>query len=397
LCRNSIGVAESSIRDDLGLTLTQSGWFLGAFFWTYALGQVPAGWLGQRWGTRQALYVYAAAWSLGAAMLGMADTLLLLLAAQGIAGAAQAGLFPCCVNTISHWIPVSRRAICCAFLSVGMQLGAAAAAVLTGVLIEAVHWRWTFLLYALPGLLWSMQFFDRFRDRPQDDPTVNDAELALIHGEDAPRRTGSEIHEPPPWLGMLTSPSLYFLCAQQMCRAAGYAFFATWFPTFLQETRGVDVEQSGYLQAAVFCASLLGGLSGGTVVDWLFRRTGSLRWSRGGMGFASTAACGALILSAFFTDETLSAVMLLAAGAFAAAFAGPCAYVTTIDLGGRHVPQVFAIMNMAGNLAAAATPVAVGWLFSRMENWNLILGLFAAVYLAAAVCWSLVDPGRKIG
>jgi hypothetical protein len=31
LCRNAVGVPESTIRDELGLTLEQSGWFMGVF------------------------------------------------------------------------------------------------------------------------------------------------------------------------------------------------------------------------------------------------------------------------------------------------------------------------------------------------------------------------------
>jgi len=42
---------------------------------------------------------------------------------------------------------------------------------------------------------------------------------------------------------------------------------------------------------------------------------------------------------------------------------GPCSYVATIDMGGRHIPQVFALMNMSGNFAAALTPVLMARFF----------------------------------
>src|SRR6185503_17711680 len=62
LCRNAVGVAESAIRKDLELTLEQSGWFMGAFFWSYAIFQVPSGWFAERVGSRIALSVSAAVW-----------------------------------------------------------------------------------------------------------------------------------------------------------------------------------------------------------------------------------------------------------------------------------------------------------------------------------------------
>ena len=82
--------------------------------------------------------------------------------------------------------------------------------------------------------------------------------------------------------------------------------------------------------------------------------------------------------------------------AFFAALAGPCAYSTAIDIGGRHVPQVFGVVNMCGNFAAASCPILVGWLFERTANWNLVLLLFAGVYFAASVFWVFLKPERKL-
>src|SRR6185369_1679552 len=58
LCRNAVGVSESTVREALGLTLEQSGWFMGAFFWTYAIFQIPSAWFSERVGTRVALGIF---------------------------------------------------------------------------------------------------------------------------------------------------------------------------------------------------------------------------------------------------------------------------------------------------------------------------------------------------
>ena len=79
-----------------------------------------------------------------------------------------------------------------------------------------------------------------------------------------------------------------------------------------------------------------------------------------------------------------------------ASLGGVGATAAVLDIAGKHVPQVFAIMNMAGNLAAAATPICVGYLFESTENWNIVLLLFAAIYFCGAKCWSLVDPNLTI-
>ncbi|MBD3674919.1 MAG: MFS transporter [Planctomycetaceae bacterium] len=402
LSRNAVGVAESTIREDLGLTLQQSGWFMGTFFWSYAVLQVPSGTLAQQRGTRFALTLFAAAWSIAAVCIGIAPGLWLLLAAQLTMGAAQAGAFPASCLSISHWIPIARRSFSCGVLSMGMQVGAIGASLLTGPLILWVGWRPAFVVYAIPGFLWALVFWKYFRDDPAQSPLVNEVELDLITADHlvVPEEPDKEASPPDakavPWKLILTRPVIWLVCGQQMCRAAGYMFFASWFPTFLQETRGVPVKESGYLQALVFSGTMAGALCGGLLTDWMWRKTKSLRLSRSGVGGTFLTGCASLILAAWFVESTLLAVSLLTVGALFAALAGPSAYSAAIDIGGEHVPQVFGLMNMMGNLAAAACPILVAELFDRTSDWTLILLVFALIYLIGAVCWLFIDPRKKI-
>lgn len=394
LCRSAVSVAESTVRSDLGLTLQESGWFMGAFFWTYGIFQVPCGWFSERVGTRVALAVFAAGWSLATIGISIAPGFWLLIVAQLIMGVAQAGVFPAACNSIGHWMPLAQRSLGCGVFTAGMQVGAIIASVTVGDLMLALGWRWVFVAFALPGIVWAVGFYSWFRDRPEQTAAVDSDELALI-------QTGRPVNDVQQQVtnrdgvGLLTiafSPVMLWLCGQQICRASGYMFFASWFPTFLQETRGVSVAQSGYLQGLVFTGTLAGCIFGGVMTDWIWRRTGGLRLSRSGVGAAALGACSMLILTAWFVENAWLAMALLTLGAFFAALAGPAAFAATIDIGGARVPQVFGLMNMVGNFAAAACPSVIGKLFEVTANWNLVLLLFAGVYLVGAICWLFVNP-----
>lgn len=403
LCRNAVGVAESTIRADLGLTLKQSGWFMGAFFWSYAIFQVPTGTLSQRWGTRWTLCLFAIAWSAATFGIGIAQGLGVLIVAQLVMGLGQAGIFPAACNSIGHWMPLSQRSSACGLLGAGMQMGAIIASGVTAYLLAPLGWRWVFIAFAMPGLAWAMWFYLRFRDRPEQVPSVNAAELQLIRGSRdalpvklenmAPAKSDSpsESDSTSMWQ-LLGKPVIWMLCGQQICRSAGYMFFASWFPTFLQRTRGVSIAESGYLQGLVLVGTLAGSVCGGMLVDWIWRKSRSLRLSRSGVGAAVLATCGCLILIAWSVRSDVLAIGLIAGGAFFASLAGPCAFASAIDIGGKRVPQVFGFMNMSGNFAAALCPVVVGEIFALTENWNLVLLLFAAIYLLGAVCWLFVNP-----
>ena len=109
LDRFCISFAEVFIKEDLGLTDTQVGWMLRAFFWTYALGQVPCGWLADRFGARVMLTIYILLWSLFTGLTGAAGVFSALLAMRFGFGLGQAGAYPTRANLVSKWIPFSGR------------------------------------------------------------------------------------------------------------------------------------------------------------------------------------------------------------------------------------------------------------------------------------------------
>jgi MFS family permease len=409
--RNAIAVAESTVRNDLGLTKQQSGWLMRAFFFSYALCSIPAAQFGQRAGSRRALPFFATVWSIATAVTALVSGLGGFLAARIVQGIAQAGLFPTTTVTVAKWFPLTGRAFATGALGSFMSLGGALCAWLTGVLLEVFeprvapgwNWRLTFLLFAVPGIIWAVWFWWWFRDEPQDHQRVNEGELQLIRVD---RTTEAEPARPPtpggtaalptPWLALFSSPALWWLCGQQAFRAAGYMFFTSWFATYLQETRGVSIAHSGFLNMLPLIVVVAAGMMGGALSDWLLKRTVSRDVARRWMSIGSLLACAGLIFWALVIEDALTAVLVISAGSFFAALASPCAYAMTIDMGGPHVATVNATMNMMGNFGAWAFPIAVPWLLVRFGNWDAVLVVFGALYVVGALFWLLLKPEGTI-
>ncbi len=409
LSRSCIVVAEKTIRLDLGLSEEQMGWVLGLFFWSYAFAQIPGGRLGERFGSRRCLPAFAVLWSVATAVFALATGTALLLVGRVASGVAQAGLFPCAADTISRWNAMTERAMASGMLAAAMQVGAIIAAPLTVMLLEVVSWRIVFAAYAVPGLLWAVGFHWWFRDRIEEHPAANDAEVALVQqGRETPPTPGTAADEPVPWSRLAMSWPMWMICGQQFFRAAAYVWFASWFATYLQETRGVSREASGWLTALPLLTSMAGSLASGGLSDWVLLRTGNRTLARKWLAFASLAICSILVLQAYFIADANLATLSIGAGAFFAACAGPAAYAMTIDMGGRHVASVFAIMNMAGNLGAALLATVVPQ-FRRLvdespqllrlsggNSWNAVLVLFGVMYLLAAACWLMLRTEESV-
>ncbi len=395
--RNCIAIAEEDVRRDLGLSMDEMGWVMSGFFLTYAVFQVPSGWLGHVWGTRKALTVFSVLWSAATGLLALAGGFPGLLLARLGMGAAQAGIFPCSASTTTKWFPPTRRAFASGALGSFMSVGSVISASLTGFLLCYLSWRWVFALYAVPGLLWAAWFWLWFRDRPREHPAVNAEELALIEAG-APDQAADvgRPPEPTPWGALVSSRKMWAICGQQFFRAAGYIFFTSWFTTYLKETRGIGTLGAGILTSLPLLGVVVGTLAGGAVSDAILERTGSRRLARQGLSVTSMVACALLIVTAYFIDNAVLAVLVISAGSFCASFAAPCAYTITMDMGGRHVAPVFSTMNMAGNLGAFVFPLLVPPLVRAAGGWDPVLFAFAGIYLAAAVCWGLLDTDGTV-
>jgi MFS family permease len=102
------------------------------------LGQVPAGWLGDRFGGRRMMTIYILAWSLFTAATAAASGLAGLIAARLAFGLAQAGAYPTATSLLSRWVPTERRGAASSVVSIGGRLGGAAAPLLTAMLLVAL-------------------------------------------------------------------------------------------------------------------------------------------------------------------------------------------------------------------------------------------------------------------
>lgn len=383
--RTAIGVVAGNIRSDLGLSLETMGAVMSGYYWTYAFSQLPAGWMGQRFGSRWMLPACVALSSSCALALAFSTSAVVMALVWLLAGITIAGIFPCCVQSIVRWFPAQERAFPSGALGSSMSVGGAVSTALTGWLVKVLAestwpgWRVAFVLYALPGLLWAAVFPWWFREQPQD--------VAQPSATSSPPTEASVTGGPEWW----TDPRTILICLQQFLRAAGYVFYATWFPSYLEATRGVSTAQAGLLTSLPLLGVVAGGAVGGWAIDRIDRWSGSRRVSRQLVGALSHTICGLLIFAAAPIQDATLAVSIISLGSLAFALGSATSYAISMDLGGRHTATLFATMNMCGNIGAALCPLAVGFLVPHI-GWHAILWCFGGIYLGVACCWAFLDP-----
>jgi ACS family glucarate transporter-like MFS transporter len=399
LDRMSIAVAVPAMQDDLKLDLAQMGDSLAAFFWCYALFQVPAGWLGDRWGGRRTLTLYVVAWSLAMAGVGLAWGFVSLVLMRGLLGVGQAGAYATTASFLRRWMPFGKRGFANSAVSLGGRAGGVMAHSLTPLLMVLVvelglsgdRWRPVFFLYALIGLAWAWLFWLWFRDEPRLHPECNAAEIALIQRDEiAPPAGANPTIDTLPLGALLASGGLQRLALINFCINVGWIFLATWMPTYLIKVHGKSESAAGLLTSCTAASGMAGCLCGGFATDWLVRRVG-LCWGRRIPGLISYGGAALGLSGCWALDDANFIVALLIVSSFFGDFALGAMWATYQDIGGPFAGTVLGWANMCGNIGAACAISVIPRLVEHY-GWSATFAMSSGAYLVGALTWFFVDP-----
>lgn len=417
LDRVCISTAGVTVAQNLGITKAELDKVLGAFFLTYALGQLPAGWLGDRYGARWTLGLYIFLWSLATGLLAFAHTLSALLILRLACGLFEAGAYPLAASIVRRWVPAPWRGTASATIAVGGRLGGAVAPILTIQLMLAWtygsqwwsipdnatagldSWRPVMGLYGLAGIAGAGLFILLFRDWPQLHPAVNTAELRLIRGSEVvSTETIRGPSEWPPVLAMARSFPMWMNCAVQFSANLGWGFLVTKFPQFLDETFHSSQQQQGWLQSLPLAAGIFGLFLGGLFTDALTRSCGP-RWGRS-LAMAGSRLLVFVALAAVpFAGSAWTATLLLAVVGLATDLGTPAVWAFGQDVGGRFVGSAVGWANMWGNFGVAVSPAFFGWIVGAStagSGWNHAFQACAAVNLIAAIAALGVNASKPL-
>jgi len=139
--RSNLSVAVTDIEKELSLDDRQAGLLLSGFFWTYALFQIAAGWLVDRY---NAYWVYAAGfllWSVATALTGFGVGFAVLFGLRLVLGAGESVAYPAYSRIISDDFPERRRGLANALLDAGSKAGPAVGTLLGGLIVARFGWR----------------------------------------------------------------------------------------------------------------------------------------------------------------------------------------------------------------------------------------------------------------
>lgn len=365
LDRTNISIAASALQSELNMDSLQLGYIFSAFAWTYAILQIPGGFVADRLNSRILYALLLALWSIATLIQGMVNSFAALLGLRASIGVFEAPSYPINNLVVSRWFPESERASAIAVYTSGQFLGMAFLLPVLAIVQSYLGWRGLFYVSGGIGLLWALVWYLRYRD-PQDHKTITKEELDMIKkgggvfGEkDKPKMAKdfnvSDIKK------VFSYRKLWGLYLGQFCLGATSIFFLTWFPTYLVKYRGLDFIESGFLASLPYLAAFLGVLMSGFSSDFMVRRGFSPEVSR-----KAPVLIGLLlstcIIGANYTNNTALVILFLSIAFFGNGLASIAWVFISLMAPKKLMGLTGGAFNFIGGLSAILVPIIIGYL-----------------------------------
>ncbi len=393
LDRTAMVVAAPTIQKEFGFTLVQMSWILTSFSWTYALLQVPSGWLAERFGPRRMLYWANFLWSVLTAATPLGGSFAGFVTIRALLGAGQSADWPSSIVAIRHWFPHSERAKGNSILLGGLYLGPIAAAPLTTWVILRFGWQWAFYGFGAVGLIIGAAWWIWFRDNPAEHPAITPEEAAHIaagqHDAEASVPRGA-------FMRCLPDPRFWAIGVQYFFLVLIQSFYTTWLPTYLVNERKVSLAAMGIYASLPWVAMFAAVFLTGALGDAILRRSGSIWAARVPLAMGGFVIGALALILAALTREIVPMMALLCVSLGAVGVTQVSIWPSTQDLGGNATGIVSGWTNFWGNAAGVAGPVLTAYLVRWTGSWSGALIGIALAGIAGAVLWLFVHPQRRL-
>ena len=369
--RSIVSVALPVIGVELNLGPAAKGMLLSAFFWSYALMQLPVGWAVDRFNLRW-LYTGAfALWSLSCGFTGLATTLGALMVMRVIMGVGESIYMPGGMKIVSVLFPPAERGLPAGLMNCGTRAGLAFGAPLIAYLVRALGWHRSFYVLGFGAIFWIIPWLYLFPGR--------------LHAQNAAPTLG---------FNSLIDRNLLGMCLGHVGYSYSWYLFVSWLPDYLVESRHMTLQRAGSLVFIPYAVFAISEPLGGWIADRLIAL--GIRESLARKSIVTAAFLSSLLLlvAANLRDD-MSAVWMIGAASLVGLATGNL-YVLTANLAPEGSLGLWmGVLNFSGNLSGVVAPVVTGLLIQRTGSFYP--GFVVAVvilHLGLPAYWLIVDEAR---
>lgn len=393
--RGSLSVALPDITREFGLSSVQAGYLLSAFFWAYALAQIPCAWLVDRLRARELLTGTAVAWAIAQAGTGLCGGLGAMVVCRGALGLAEGPFYPISGKVNGRWLTGTERSRGATIVNSGATLGNAIGAFVMAWLITiAGGWRNAFVITGGVGVLVALLIWWYLRESPAAHRGVNAAERAYIERGTA-AEPGGDAGRVVRVAELARRPTFWWICIGWFCYGTIFFGLLTWGPEYLSE-RGFGLTGVGDATLIIFLSGFVGALAGGWVSDrWIAaggRRATVLRTMFTVAGVMSLAG----LVGVTVVGSAVAAVACLSVVVFFWQFVTIYWALPPMLANAASVGKVGSLMNLGSQIGAVISPIVVGYIRQWTGGFAYAMYYFVAISVLFVIVSALIRYDRGL-
>lgn len=356
--RGNLAVAAPVIAPELNLSPWSLGLLLSAFFWTYSICQIGAGWLVDR---VEVHVVYTAAfliWSFATLSTALVSSFAGFLLMRLLLGIGESVTYPATSHILAATFPEERRGLANSLIDLGARIGPALGTLCGALLVLKTGWRGLFVITGIGGLIWLIPWL-----------LWSPRSLAI----EAPQKRFTV-----GWKSLLARREVWGTVGG-LC-GANYAwyFLLSWLPSYLIHERGFSLGSMAVWGAMPYLIMAVSSIGGGVLADRLVARGCSPVPVRKGFLVAGLVATAILLPTALFSSVGWALTGLLGSCLAFGFYASNLFALTQTLAGPEAAGRWTGVQNASGNLAGIASSILTGWLVAKT-------GQFAIAFVAASL------------
>jgi MFS family permease len=369
--RGAVPTAAPLIQHDLHLTNEQLGRLFSAFFWVYALAQIPVGWLAERYGAHRVLAAGLVIWATATMLVGVTSNFAMLIALRMMLGLGESAGFPCVSKLLASVVPVKGLGQANGIVAFGYLIGPGAGIFAAGLLIDQFGWRGTFLVFGVISLLW----------------------LAPWSAVKLPKAaTAASDAETPTWPMVLKQKGLWGTSLGLFSSNYVWYFMLSWLPSYLVKERGFSMHEMEHVTTLGYMVNGLSALAIGWSIDRYVAYRGSANFAyKLVMVVAHVGIVPCMLAMALGAQSAAVAAMFGFQVLMGASSPGMYA-MSQILAGPRASGRWVGIQNSIGNLSGNISPWVSGIIVDLTGHFTLAFVAAAVVSALGLVGWIGMVP-----
>ncbi|HVN57030.1 MAG TPA: MFS transporter [Bacteroidales bacterium] len=387
IARVNVSTAGPLLMKEFGLSQVAMGRIFSAFLLGYALCQVPAGAMADRWGAKKVLTIAAWFWvlftllqtvvGLGFLQASAGASVILFMVIRFLLGISASPAYPGAAQGVSGWVLPHQQGRANGIVIASIGLGSAIAPPLVSNVM--VHWGWriAMIVSAVPALIIALVWL-KIKEPPKVNTIRQEENLT---GED--RLSGNR--------GNLKSPSFILLTLSYTLQGYVGYIFVSWFYIYLVQERHFGLLSGAWMSSLPWILSIISIPLGGYISDRLAAGKPGPVKGRRIIPVTGMVLSGLLIsVGAHTGSAVMAAISLAFATALILCVEGPF-WTMMMRISGKNSGTAGGIMNMGSNIGGLISP-ALTPIIAASIGWENALHVAAVLAIAGGLVWLRIKP-----